>query len=148
MPAPAGTEPDHASSPRMSRALVARQVRGTKRVRLWHPSDAAAMYPGGGGSALFSRADPFDLDAATYPLLAQASRLLISSSKLYERPLPAPEEPRLGGRSCAGDAASSARRDRRGRHPLPAVRLVARGGVATWEAIRERLVLGQRGRGV
>jgi len=30
------------------------------------------MYPGGGGSALFSRADPFDVDVATYPLLAQA----------------------------------------------------------------------------
>ena len=103
MPAPAGTESDHASSPRMSRALVARQVRGTKRVRLWHPSDAAAMYPGGGGSALFSRADPFNVDVATYPLLAQASHLISSKLKNSTRDrCPPPRSPcRVDGRAQA-----------------------------------------------
>ncbi len=52
-------------------------VRGRKSVCLWHPAHAPLLYPGGGGSALFSLVDDPLLPTAEYPLLADAAPLAL-----------------------------------------------------------------------
>ena len=52
-------------------------VRGAKSVLLWPPGCAELLYPGGGGSALFSRADVFAPDLSAFPLLARALPLAV-----------------------------------------------------------------------
>ena len=54
-------------------------VRGRKRIALWHPAHGELLYPGGGGSALFSCvADALSAEAPlTFPLLAQAAPLAL-----------------------------------------------------------------------
>ena len=47
-------------------------VRGRKTLLLWHPGCAELLYPGGGGSALFSQADVFAPDMEAFPLLGRA----------------------------------------------------------------------------
>ena len=48
-------------------------VRGRKSVTLWHPADSMLLYPGGGGSELFSRvADPLEA-SSNFPLLCRAA---------------------------------------------------------------------------
>ena len=52
-------------------------VRGRKTLLLWPPGCAELLYPGGGGSALFSRADVFSPDLDAFPLLGRAMPLAL-----------------------------------------------------------------------
>ena len=52
-------------------------VRGRKTLLLWHPGCAELLYPGGGGSALFSQADVFAPDLDAFPLLKRALPLAL-----------------------------------------------------------------------
>ena len=52
-------------------------VRGRKTLLLWHPGCAELLYPGGGGSALFSQADVFAPDLRAFPLLERALLLAL-----------------------------------------------------------------------
>lgn len=52
-------------------------VRGAKSVQLWPPGCAPLLYPGGGESALFSRADIFEPDLQAWPLLERALPLAL-----------------------------------------------------------------------
>ena len=52
-------------------------VRGRKTLLLWHPGCAELLYPGGGGSALFSQADVFAPDLEAFPLLERALLLAL-----------------------------------------------------------------------
>ena len=52
-------------------------VRGRKRLLLWPPGCAELLYPGGGGSALFSQADVFAPDLEAFPLLERALPLAL-----------------------------------------------------------------------
>ena len=47
-------------------------VRGRKRVRLWHPAHGELLYPGGGGSANFSRVCLDAVDADAFPRIEEA----------------------------------------------------------------------------
>ena len=48
-------------------------VRGRKRMTLWHPSHSECLYPGGGGSALFSRVRLDAVDATRFPRFEAAA---------------------------------------------------------------------------
>ena len=49
-------------------------ARGRKHVTLWHPGDAGLLYPREGGGAAFSRADVYEPDYTSFPLLREAAK--------------------------------------------------------------------------